>query len=81
MESTTDTRDALVKDVEQLKRDVAKITNDAKSHANAHVDEARRRLNDAIATAQAQLATHPFAILGFGLVLGFIFGRRRRRCN
>jgi ElaB/YqjD/DUF883 family membrane-anchored ribosome-binding protein len=78
MESTTETRDALVKDVQQIKDDVAKITNDAKSHAHAHVDHARQRVNDAVATAQAQLAAHPFAILGFGVVLGFFFGRRRR---
>jgi ElaB/YqjD/DUF883 family membrane-anchored ribosome-binding protein len=79
MESTTETRDALVKDVQQLKSDVAKITNDAKSHAHAHVDHARKRVNDVIESTQAQLAAHPFAILGFGVVLGFFFGRRRRR--
>jgi ElaB/YqjD/DUF883 family membrane-anchored ribosome-binding protein len=78
MESTTETRDTLVKDVEQLKNDVAKITTDAKSHATAHVDEARQRVNEAIASLQAQLASHPFAILGVGIVLGFFFGRRRR---
>jgi ElaB/YqjD/DUF883 family membrane-anchored ribosome-binding protein len=79
MESTTETRDTLVKDVEQLKNDVAKITKDAKSHATAHVDQARQRVNEAIASLQAHLAAHPFAILSAGIVLGFFFGRRRRR--
>jgi ElaB/YqjD/DUF883 family membrane-anchored ribosome-binding protein len=79
MESTTETRDNLTKDVDRLKHDVAKITHDAKAHANAHVDEARKRINDMISTAQAQLAAHPFAVLGAGMLLGYIFGRRRRR--
>ena len=79
MESTSETKDNLVKDVGQLKSDVTKIAQDAKAHAHAHVDEARQRVNDAIATLQAQLAAHPFAILGTGLLLGYIFGRRRRR--
>jgi ElaB/YqjD/DUF883 family membrane-anchored ribosome-binding protein len=77
--TTTETRDNLVKDVSRLKDDVAKITNDAKAHANAHVDAARKRVTDTIAMAQAQLAAHPFAVLGAGMLLGYIFGRRRRR--
>jgi ElaB/YqjD/DUF883 family membrane-anchored ribosome-binding protein len=80
MESTTtETHDNLVKDVTRLKQDVAKITNDAKAHANAHVDAVRKRVTDTIATAQAQLAAHPFAVLGAGMLLGYLFGRRRRK--
>lgn len=79
MEGTTETRETLAKDVDQLKSDVAKIAGDAKAHANAHVDEARKRLNDAVASAQAQIAAHPFAVLGVGIFLGYVFGRRRRR--
>jgi ElaB/YqjD/DUF883 family membrane-anchored ribosome-binding protein len=83
---TAATADALVQDVNRLKQDVAQLTADAKAHGNAYVDkakqsvtDAKRRVNDAVANAQAQLAAHPFAILGIGLVLGFLFGRRGRR--
>lgn len=80
MESTTsDTAEALAKDVKQLKKDVAKLAADTKAHGKAHVDDVRQRFNDAIASAQAQLASNPLAILGIGLALGFIFGRRGRR--
>jgi ElaB/YqjD/DUF883 family membrane-anchored ribosome-binding protein len=77
--STTETAEALVKDVNRLKKDVAQLTADVKAHGQARVDDVRQRVNDAVASAQTQLAAHPFAVLGFGLVLGFIFGRRRRR--
>jgi len=83
---TAATAEALVQDVNRLKEDVAKLTADAKAHGTAYVDQAkqsvtdaRKRLNDAIANAQSQLAAQSFAILGFGLALGFLFGRRGRR--
>jgi hypothetical protein len=80
MESTTtETAEALAKDVKQLKKDVAKLAADTKAHGRAHVDDVRQRVNDAVASVQAQLAANPLAVLGIGLVLGFIFGRRRRR--
>jgi len=77
--TTTETAEALAKDVTRLKKDVAQLTADVKAHGQARVDDVRQRVNNAVANAQAQLAAHPFAILGFGLALGFIFGRRRRR--
>jgi ElaB/YqjD/DUF883 family membrane-anchored ribosome-binding protein len=77
--ATTETAEALVKDVTRLKNDVAQLTADVKAHGQARVEDVRKRVNDAVTNAQAQLAAHPFAILGFGLVLGFFFGRRRRR--
>ncbi len=83
---TAATADALVQDVNRLKQDVAQLTADAKAHGNAYVDkakqtvtDAKQRVNDAVANAQAQLAAHPFAILVFGIALGFLFGRRGRR--
>jgi ElaB/YqjD/DUF883 family membrane-anchored ribosome-binding protein len=84
MENATDstpksTGDALVEDVNRLKQDVAQLTADARAHGYARVDEAKKRVNEAIAQAQAQLVAHPFAILGLGIVLGFLFGRRGRR--
>jgi ElaB/YqjD/DUF883 family membrane-anchored ribosome-binding protein len=80
MESnTTQTGDALVQDVSRLKEDVAQLTADVKRHGRARVDDAKQKVNDVITMAQTQLAAHPFAILGFGVMLGFIFGRRGRR--
>jgi len=80
MESTTtQTADALVQDVNRLKQDVAQLTADVKAHGKARVDEAKQRVNHAISTVQAQVTAHPLAILGAGLVLGFLFGRRGRR--
>jgi len=80
MESTTtQTADALVQDVNRLKHDVAQLTADVKAHGRARVDDAKPRVNDAVSALQAQLNAHPFAILGAGLVLGFLFGRRGRR--
>ncbi len=80
MDSTTsETAEALAKDVKQLKKDMAKLAADTKAHGRAHVDDVRQRFNDVVASARAQLAANPLAVLGVGLVLGFIFGRRRRR--
>jgi hypothetical protein len=76
---TAATGDALVQDVSRLKKDVTQLTADAKAHGKAHVDAAQERFNKALAAAQAQLAAHPVAILGVGLLLGYIFGRRGRR--
>jgi chaperonin GroEL (HSP60 family) len=78
--STSDTRETLVKDVNQLKQDATRIAQDVKAHANAHVDETKRRLNDALNAVQARLAERPLLLLGVGFVLGYVFaGRRRRR--
>ncbi len=80
MESTTaQTAEALTKDVTRLKKDVAQLTADVKAHGQARVEDVRKRVNDVVASAQAQLAANPLAILGIGIVLGFIFGRRSRR--
>ena len=80
MESnTTATGDALVQDVNRLKQDVAQLTADAKAHGKAQVTAAQERFNTALETARTQLTAHPFAILGTGLVLGYLFGRRGRR--
>jgi ElaB/YqjD/DUF883 family membrane-anchored ribosome-binding protein len=77
--TTASTREALVKDVDSLKQDATNIVRDVKAHATAHVDETKKRVNDAFSAAQARVAAHPFAILGIGLALGYVFGARRRR--
>jgi ElaB/YqjD/DUF883 family membrane-anchored ribosome-binding protein len=76
--TTAGTRETLVKDVDQLKKDATKIALDVKAHANAHVEQTKKRVNDTISAAQARVSAHPFAILGIGLALGYVFGARRR---
>jgi len=78
-DSTTETHEALVKDVAKLKKDATQIAQDVKAHANAHVDKTKKRFNEAVSNAQSTAAAHPFAILAAGVVLGYIFGARRRR--
>lgn len=76
---TTQTREALLKDVGNLKEDAAKIVHDVKAHASAHVDQTRQRVTNAVSAAQAQVASHPLAVLATGLVVGYLLGARRRR--
>jgi ElaB/YqjD/DUF883 family membrane-anchored ribosome-binding protein len=75
---TSQTRETLTKDVNNLKRDARQIADDVKKHAVAHVDETKQRINDTIDFVRNYATTHPFALLGFGVVFGFILGRRRR---
>ena len=65
----------------RLKQGVTQLTADAKAHGKAHIDAAQERFNKAVAAAKENLSTHPFAILGAGLVLGYLFGRRGSRRN
>jgi hypothetical protein len=44
--SISDTRAAISKDVENLKRDAAQIAQDVKEHASAHVGQAKQRVSD-----------------------------------
>jgi len=78
MENTTTlkTREALINDVDKLKRDAAQVAQDVRNHANAHVDETKRRMNETILTVRESLTSHPFTLLGIGFVFGFLFGFR-----
>jgi ElaB/YqjD/DUF883 family membrane-anchored ribosome-binding protein len=76
--TTAATREALIKDVDKLKRDTVQITQDVKEHATAHVDEARKKVNDSLQAVRDGISEHPFAILGIGLFVGFLFGLRHR---
>lgn len=77
--ATAKTRDALVKDVENLKKNAAQVVQDVREHANAHVDETKKRVTDTIQGMQKSMTTHPVALLGIGLLIGFLFGRRFTR--
>jgi ElaB/YqjD/DUF883 family membrane-anchored ribosome-binding protein len=77
--TTLKTREALVSDVDKLKRDAVQVAQDVRDHANAHVDETRQRVNETILTVRENLTSHPFALLGIGFAFGFLFGFRFSR--
>ena len=75
----TETRETLVKDIDQLKKNAAQVVQDVREHANAHVDETKKRVADTIQGVQDSVMSHPLALIGVGLLLGFLFGRRSMR--
>lgn len=77
--TTTKTHDALVKDVEKLKKNAVQIVQDVRDHAQAHVDETKQRVTDTVQGVQDRLTSNPLALLGIGLFVGFLFGRRFSR--
>lgn len=77
--ATTQTRETLVNDVEQLKRDVTQVAQDVRSHANAHVDETKQRVNETISNVRETLLANPLYVLGAGFFIGFLLGVRFRR--
>ena len=77
---TTDrTRDAVLSDVETIKRTTVQLAQDVKDHATAQLDEKKKKVSDAIETIRESVSAHPFALLGFGLFVGYVLGLRRRR--
>jgi ElaB/YqjD/DUF883 family membrane-anchored ribosome-binding protein len=77
--TTKSTREALLNDVGTLKRDAIRVAQDVQNHANAHVGETKKRVNDTIQYARENVVAHPFTILGVGFVLGLLVGFRLRR--
>ena len=77
--STSDTRKALLEDVDQLKRSATQIAQDVRDHASAHVDETKERVSDLFEAAKENLTTHPLTLLGIGFGVGLLFGLRLRR--
>jgi ElaB/YqjD/DUF883 family membrane-anchored ribosome-binding protein len=77
--TTAKTRDALLHDVDKLKRDAVQVVNDVRKHATAHVDETKERVTDTIDAFRENLTAHPLALLGAGFVLGVLVGFRLRR--
>jgi ElaB/YqjD/DUF883 family membrane-anchored ribosome-binding protein len=75
---TSETRQALVKDVDKLKQNAVQIAQDVRDHASAHVDETKQRVTDTYVNAREALTENPLAILGIGFVLGLIVGLKLR---
>ncbi len=76
--TTTTTREALVKDFNTLKQDTAKVVEDVKQHGTARVEEAKKKVTDTVLFLREQVNAHPFALLGAGFALGYLFALRRR---
>ena len=83
---TSITKETLVKDVQklkddtsQLKTDAVQIAQDVRSHANAHVDEARQRVTDTISAVRQTFAAHPLYLISTVFAIGLLFGARFRR--
>jgi ElaB/YqjD/DUF883 family membrane-anchored ribosome-binding protein len=77
--TTSKTREALLHDVDKLKRNAVQVAQDVRDHATAHVDETKQRVTDTILTVRETLTTHPLSLLGIGFVMGLFFGLRFRR--
>jgi hypothetical protein len=77
--TTTDTGEALTKDLDTLKQDLSQIATDIKGHAKAHAEATHSLIQDKIQKARDAAAARPFAILGVGFLLGFLFAVRFRR--
>ena len=73
---TAKTAEALNQDVDRLKRDAARVVQDVREHANAHVEETRQRVNDTFDSVREKLAANPLYLLGFGFALGLLLGLR-----
>lgn len=76
--SSSDTREALHKDVDKLKRNAAQVVQDVRDHASAHVDETRQRVTDSIQSVKENLTDQPWTLLGIGFVAGLIVGLKLR---
>ncbi len=76
--TTSDTRQALVNDVNRLKGDAFQVAQDVKNHANAHVDETKQRVTDTIITVRENLTSHPLSLIALGFAFGLFVGFRFR---
>jgi hypothetical protein len=77
--STAETRETLVRDLSNLKRDVTQIANDVREHSGAHVDAAKKHLADQVQSLRDAVSRQPLVLLGTGILIGFFLASRRRR--
>jgi ElaB/YqjD/DUF883 family membrane-anchored ribosome-binding protein len=77
--SPSETRDVLLKDVDQLKRSAVQIAHDVRDHATAHVDQTKQRVTDTFQSMSDTLTEKPWTLLGIGFAVGLVVGLRLRR--
>jgi ElaB/YqjD/DUF883 family membrane-anchored ribosome-binding protein len=73
---TVQTREALLQDVDKLKRDATRVVRDMREHAQAHVDQTRQRVTDTVGAVRERLSANPLYLIGFGFALGLLLGLR-----
>ena len=73
---TTKTGAALLQDVDRLKHDAARVVQDVREHATAHVTETRQYVTGALDSARERVARNPLYVLGLGFALGLLLGLR-----
>ena len=75
----TNTRETLVKDADDLKRNVGKVAQDVKEHATAHVDFVKDHANDTYQQLSNYARENPIQVVAGAFVLGFVIASWRRR--
>jgi ElaB/YqjD/DUF883 family membrane-anchored ribosome-binding protein len=75
----TSTRERLINDTDALKQDAAKIVDDVKKHATAHVDVVKDRMNHTLDVACKCVQEHPLKVVSAALLIGFLIGTFRRK--
>jgi len=74
MATTTQTRDALIHDIDKLKNNASQVAQDLRNHASAHLDERRHQIE----SVRDNLVARPFTLLGIGFGVGLLLGLRLR---
>ena len=72
--NSLETRQAIVKDVDRLKRDTLQIAQDVRQHANAHIDETKQRVTDGVEMVRDLVNAHPLALAGIAFAIGMLTG-------
>ena len=75
----TATRETLINDTGNLKRDAAQIVDDVKNHAYAHVDAAKDTVNNAFDQARDYVKERPLHVAAAAFFIGFLIGTFRRK--
>ncbi|MCE0484580.1 MAG: hypothetical protein LV479_10115 [Methylacidiphilales bacterium] len=75
----TSTRDTLIKDMDNLKRDAGQIVEDVKEHASTHVKATKDKANEAFDFACNCAKEHPLKLAAAAFFIGFITGTFRRK--
>jgi hypothetical protein len=78
-DTVTNTRNAIIKDTDHLKRDTGQIIEDVKKHGVAHVDAVRDKANDAFDLSLDFAKKHPLKLATAAFFTGIVIGTIRRK--